>query len=78
MDRNAEEAVSGTTDAGSLLQSGRPSGGSRLSARSLLAVTHGILAGVGGVYLATVSLPVTLIAAVSAVLLASLIVIAYR
>ncbi|GLZ62342.1 MULTISPECIES: hypothetical protein [Micromonospora] len=41
-------------------------------------MTHGILAGVGGVYLATVSLPVTLIAAVSAVLLASLIVIAHR
>ena len=50
----------------------------RWSAGSLVAVINGILVGVGGVFLATASLPVTCIAAGSAILLAGVIVLAYR
>ncbi|WP_433790130.1 hypothetical protein [Actinoplanes sp. CA-252034] len=41
-----------------------------LSAENLLMVINGILVGVGGVFLTTSSLPVTAVAAASAVLLA--------
>ncbi|MFG3553393.1 hypothetical protein ACGGAQ_03300 [Micromonospora sp. NPDC047557] len=61
--------------AGALPQPVRSASACAASRRS---ETNGVLAGVGGVYLAKVSLPVTVVAEVSAVVLASLIVIVHR
>ncbi|WP_436531678.1 hypothetical protein [Actinoplanes sp. HUAS TT8] len=50
----------------------------RWSAGNLVMVINGILVGVGGVFLATASVLVTVVAAVAAVLLAALIVLVHR
>ncbi len=55
---------------------GRPNG--RWGAGAVVAVINGLLVGVGGVYAATSSATVTVIAAMAAVALAGLIVIAHR
>jgi hypothetical protein len=57
---------------------GRRRGQRRWGIGALLAVINGVLLGVGGVYATTSSVPVTIVAAVAAVLLAGLIVLAYR
>ncbi|MBL7261049.1 hypothetical protein [Paractinoplanes lichenicola] len=51
---------------------------SQWSAASVVIVVNGILTGVGGVFLLTTSLPATVVAAIAAVLLASVIVLAHR
>ena len=48
------------------------------SANSLVIVMNGMLAGVGGVFMVTTSVPVTVIAAAAAVLLGAVIVLTHR
>lgn len=50
----------------------------RWSARSLVLVIDGMLAGVGGVFVVTTSVPVTIVAAVAAIVLTSVIVMTQR
>ncbi|MCW3817829.1 hypothetical protein ONA91_25595 [Micromonospora sp. DR5-3] len=79
MDRDVTNTGSTSDAAGATRQrSARRSPARRLGTKGLLAVTNGVLAGVGGVYLATVSLPVTGIAAAAAVIIGSLVVIVHR
>lgn len=51
---------------------------SRWSARALLMVINGVLAGVGAVFLSTASIAVTVIAAAAAVAVSVAIVVAHR
>ncbi|MEW1585771.1 hypothetical protein AB0283_10030 [Micromonospora vinacea] len=78
LDKDAGTFGSGSAGTTSPRAAARGVHRSRLGTKSLLGVTNGVLAGVGGVYLATVSVPVTVVAAVSAVVLVSLIVIVHR
>ncbi len=50
----------------------------RWSANSLVVVINGMLVGVGGVFMVTTSVPVTVIAAAAAVLLGAVIVLTHR
>ena len=58
--------------------SGAKAGTGRWSARGIVVVVDGMLLGVGGVFVTTASVAVTLIAAVAAVMLATAIVVARR